>query len=156
MMNYDKKTYDFVNFPNWLTFLRDEINLTALGMSFARLPAGKGYTYLHKHKKQEEVYVILQGRGVIYLDGETVELSKGDVLRVNPEVFRALKADDESELVCMIIGALPADGYPKHKNSRALIDDGIPDWDRLPPWCEGNKKVIELNKKIRAEREGTN
>ena len=65
MMHYDKKTYDFDNFPNWLTFLRDEINLTALGMSFARLPAGKGYTYLHKHKKQEEVYVILQGRGVI-------------------------------------------------------------------------------------------
>ena len=154
-MNFDKKTYDFENLPNWLTFLRDEIKLTALGMSFARLPAGKGYTYLHKHKNQEEVYIILQGKGVIYLDGEIIDLSQGDVVRVNPEVYRGLKANDETELVCLIVGALLSSGYPKHKNSRALIDDGIPDWDRLPPWCEGNEKVIELNKKIRAEREST-
>jgi len=26
----------------------------------------------------------------------------------------------------------------------------------LPPWCKGSKKVIELNKKIRAQREAGN
>jgi mannose-6-phosphate isomerase-like protein (cupin superfamily) len=153
-MNYHKKTYDIENLPNWLTFLRDDIKLTALGMSFARLPIGKGYTYLHRHEYQEEIYIVLNGKGVIYLDGKLVELSQGDVVRVNPEVYRALKADDNFELVCLIVGALPAESYPKQRKNRTLIDDGIPDWDRLPPWCEGNKKVIELNKKIRAQREG--
>lgn len=153
-MNYHKQTYDLGNLPYWLTFVRDDIKLTALGMGFARLPAGKGYTYLHKHEYQEEIYIVLNGKGVIYMDGKLVELSQGDVVRVNPEVYRALKADDKFELVCLIVGALPAEGYPKQRNNRALIDDGIPDWDRLPPWCEGNEKIIELNKRIRAQREG--
>lgn len=76
------------------------------------------------------------------------------MVRVNPEVYRAIKADDESELVCLIVGALPVEGFPRSANSKTLIDDGIPDWDHLPPWCEGNEKIIELNKKIRAQREG--
>lgn len=68
-MKYHKKTYNLENLPNWLTFLRDDIKLTSLGMGFARLAAGKGYTFLHKHENQEEIYIVLNGKGVIYLDG---------------------------------------------------------------------------------------
>ena len=152
-MKYHKKTYDLENLPKWLTFLRDDISLTSLGMGFVRLPIGKGYTFLHKHEAQEEIYIVLNGKGLIYLDGELVDLTPGDVVRVDPEVYRALKADDESELICLIVGALPIKGFPKNPKNRSLIDDGVPDWDHLPPWCEGNKKIIELNKKIRIERE---
>ena len=156
-MNYHKQTYDLGNLPYWLTFMRDDIKLTSLGMGFSRLPAGKGYTFLHKHEYQEETYIVLIGKGIIYLDGELVELSSGDVVRVNPEVYRALKADDEYELVCLIVGALPAEGYPRRKNNHgSLIDDGVPDWETLPPWCKGNKKIIEINKKIRAQRDVEN
>ncbi len=154
MMKYHKKTYNLEDLPNWLTLLRDDIKLTSLGMGFARLAAGKGYTFLHKHENQEEIYIVLNGKGVIYLDGELIDLNPGDVVRVNPEVYRAIKADDESELVCLIVGALPVEGFPRSANSKTLIDDGIPNWDHLPPWCEGNEKIIELNKKIRAQREG--
>ena len=137
--------------------MRDDLQLTSLGMGFSRLPAGKGYTFLHKHEYQEEIYIVLNGKGIIYLDGELVELSPGDVVRVNPEVYRALNADDEYELVCLIVGALPAEGYPRRKNNHgSLIDDGIPDWETLPPWCKGSKKVIEINKKIRAQRDMEN
>ena len=152
-MKYHKNTYDLENLPKWLTFLRDDISLTSLGMGFVRLPIGKGYTFLHKHEAQEEIYIVLNGKGLIYLDGELVDLTPGDVVRVNPEVYRALKADDESELICLIVGALPVKGFPKNPKNNSLIDDGIPDWDHLPPWCEGNNKIIELNKKIRIQRE---
>ena len=156
-MNYNKQTYDLGNLPYWLTFMRDDLQLTSLGMGFARLPAGKGYTFLHKHEYQEEIYIVLNGKGIIYLDGKLLKLSPGDVVRVNPEVYRALKADDEYELVCLIVGALPAEGYPRRKNNHgSLIDDGIPDWETLPPWCKGSKKVIEINKKIRAQRDVEN
>ena len=153
-MKYHKKTYDLENLPDWLTFLRDDVKLTSVGMGFARLPIGKGYTFLHKHEVQEEIYIVLSGKGIIYLDGELIDLSPGDVVRVDPEVYRALKANDESELVCLIVGALPAEGFPKDPKNSILIDDGIPDWDHLPPWCEGNEKIIKLNKKIRAQSEG--
>jgi hypothetical protein len=152
-MNFNKKSYDLENLPNWLTFLRDDVKLTSLGMGFARLPKGQGYTFIHKHENQEEIYIVLDGKGIIYLDGELIDLNPGDVVRVNPEVYRALKADDESELVCLIVGGLPVKGFPRSTKSSTLIDDGIPDWDHLPPWCEGNEKIIELNKKIRAQRE---
>ena len=152
-MKYHKKTYDLENLPKWLTFLRDDISLTSLGMGFVRLPIGKGYTFLHKHEAQEEIYIVLNGKGLIYLDGELVDLTPGDVVRVDPEVYRALKADDESELICLIVGALPIKGFPKNPKNNSLIDDGIPDWDHLPPWYEGNNKIIELNKKIRIQRE---
>ena len=156
-MNYNKQTYDLGNLPYWLTFMRDDLQLTSLGMGFARLPAGKGYTFLHKHEYQEEIYIVLNGKGIIYLDGKLLKLSPGDVVRVNPEVYRALKADDEYELVCLIVGALPAEGYPRRKNNHgSLIDDGVPDWETLPPWCRGSKKVIEINKKIRAQRDMEN
>jgi hypothetical protein len=151
-MKYHKKTYDLKNLPKWLTFLRDDISLTSLGMGFVRLPIGKGYTFLHKHESQEEIYIVISGKGLIYLDGELVDLTPGDVVRVDPEVYRALKADDESELICLIVGALPVKGFPKNPKNNSLIDDGIPDWDHLPPWCEGNNKIIELNKKIRIQR----
>ena len=156
-MNYNKQTYDLGNLPYWLIFMRDDLQLTSLGMGFARLPAGKGYTFLHKHEYQEEIYIVLNGKGIIYLDGKLLKLSPGDVVRVNPEVYRALKADDEYELVCLIVGALPAEGYPRRKNNHgSLIDDGVPDWETLPPWCKGSKKVIEINKKIRAQRDMEN
>jgi hypothetical protein len=51
------------------------------------------------------------------------------------------------------LGGLPVEGFPRKGSTSTLIDDGIPDWENLPPWYEGNKKVIELNKKIRAQRE---
>ena len=152
-MKYHKKTYDLENLPKWLTFLRDDISLTSLGMGFVRLPIGKGYTFLHKHESQEEIYIVISGKGLIYLDGELVDLIPGDVVRVNPEVYRALKANDESELICLIVGALPVKGFPKNPKNNSLIDDGIPDWDHLPPWCKGNNKIIELNKKVRIQRE---
>jgi len=152
-MNYEKKSYNFNNLQPWLMPLRDELGLKGVGMSFARIPAGKGYTYIHQHEQQEEVYVVLGGKGLIYIDGENVELAPGDIVKVDAVARRCLKADDNSELVCLIMGALPAKGFPRKASSTTLIDDGIPDWDTLPPWCEGNKKIIELNKKLKALRE---
>jgi len=44
-MNYKKKSYNFANLDLWLTFLRDDLELKGVAMGFARLPAGKGYTF---------------------------------------------------------------------------------------------------------------
>ncbi|MDP6339053.1 MAG: cupin domain-containing protein [Candidatus Marinimicrobia bacterium] len=122
-------------------------------MGLARIPAGRGYTFIHQHEKQEEVYVVLGGKGIIYIDGENIDLVPGDIVKVDAVARRCLKADDKSELVCLILGALPAEGFPRKAGSTTLIDDGIPDWENLPPWYVGNEKVIEINKKLKAQRE---
>ena len=109
---------------------------------------------MHQHEEQEEVYVVLGGKGVLYIDGEFWDMIPGDFIKVDPDGKRCIKAAENSELVCIIIGAIPAKGYPKNEISNSLIDDGLPDWENLPPWYDGNEKIVKINKKIRAQREG--
>lgn len=147
MSRYTKASYDFEDLP-WLTSPRQALGLTALALGLIRIPAGKGYTFTHRHAEQEEVYLAIEGRGAILIDGELLPLARGDVIRVAPEASRALKADDDSPLLIICAGAVPA-GYPKDPNARYLIDDGIPDYDDLPPWYEGDEEVKARNEKLK-------
>ena len=37
-------------------------------------------------------------------------------------------------------------GYPKNPNARYLIDDGVADYDDIPPWYRGDPEVEKRNK----------
>ena len=43
----------------------------------------------HRHREQEEAYLVIQGSGEILLDGEVSALREWDLVRVAPEVVRA-------------------------------------------------------------------
>jgi mannose-6-phosphate isomerase-like protein (cupin superfamily) len=64
------------------------VGLETLGPGF-RTPFG------HKHKKQEELYVVVSGSGRVKLDDEIVEVRQWDVIRVPPHVMRNFEAGDE-------------------------------------------------------------
>jgi uncharacterized protein YjlB len=108
---------------------------------------------MHQHEEQEEVYMVLSGRGIIHIDGEDISLQKGDFINVVPESKRALKAADDSDLIFICAGAVSTGKYPKSPNSKALIDDGIPDYDNVPPWYEGNEKIAEINQRLKNDHE---
>ena len=152
MPGYKKTNLDLESPPNWLTFLKDKIGLSALGLTVTRLPAGKGYTFMHQHKEQEEVYMVINGNGIIHIDGEDIPITKGDFINVYPQSKRALKADEDSDLIFICAGAIKSNKYSNKQSSRALIDDGIPDFDNLPPWYRGSEKIMELNKRLKNER----
>lgn len=62
----------------------------------ARMPFG------HRHKEQEEAYVVVAGSGRAKLDDEVVELETWDVLRVAPAVIRSFEAGpDGLDLICI-------------------------------------------------------
>ena len=145
MPGFTKKRLDLKNLPNWLTFLKEDLSLKALGLSVARLPAGKGYTIMHQHEEQEEVYMVLSGRGIIHIDGEDISTQEGDLINVVPESKRALNAEDNSDLIFICACAVSTGKYTKSSNSRALIDDGITDYDHIPPWYDGNEKISAIN-----------
>ena len=60
------------------TELHDKLSLTGAEISVNNLPAGAGVPFVHSHKKNEEIYIILSGQGKAVIDGETVELHAGD------------------------------------------------------------------------------
>ena len=85
------------------TDLHDKLSLTGAEISVNNLPAGAGVPFVHSHKKNEEIYIILSGQGKAIIDGETVELRAGDFVRVAPAAKRQFFAGDDSAIsfVCI-------------------------------------------------------
>ena len=85
------------------TELHDSLSLTGAEISVNNLPAGAGVPFVHSHKKNEEIYIILSGQGKAVIDGETVELHAGDFVRVAPAAKRQFFAGDDSAIsfVCI-------------------------------------------------------
>lgn len=66
------------------TELHDKLSLTGAEISVNNFPAGAGVPFVHSHKKNEEIYIILSGKGKAVIDDETVELNAGDFMRIAP------------------------------------------------------------------------
>ena len=144
---YSKKNYNLNELPDFVSILKNDLNLSKVALGWISLPPGKGYSFLHSHKEQEEVYIVLQGSGLMQIDEEEVSLNPGDIIRISPGAKRALKAGDE-KLIALCCGGVTK-GYPNENDSRTLIDDGIPHFDNPPKWYEGNEKIMALNQKMK-------
>lgn len=84
---------DFLGFHGKY-FIGESLGLTGCEVSLNRLPAGKGIPFVHVHKKNEELYIVLGGNGIFYVDGEEFPVSEGSLVRVAPAGERAYKAGD--------------------------------------------------------------
>jgi mannose-6-phosphate isomerase-like protein (cupin superfamily) len=85
---------DFMGFPGKF-FLGDKLGLTGCEVSLNRFPAGKGMPFVHAHRKNEELYIVLRGSGTFYVDGEEFPVQEGSLIRVAPAGERSWKAGDE-------------------------------------------------------------
>ena len=72
-----------------------ELGLTGCEVSMNRLPAGKSVPFLHAHKHNEELYILVRGSGTFHVDGAEFPIAEGSVIRVDPAGERAWKAGDE-------------------------------------------------------------
>lgn len=99
MLNYNKISVG--SEPR--TELHDQLSLTGAEVSINNLPAGANVPFVHKHKQNEEIYGVLSGKGKLVIDGEEVEINKGDWIRISPEGERQFFAADDSDLsyVCI-------------------------------------------------------
>lgn len=93
--------------------LHDRIGLTGAEISVNVLPAGASVPFVHSHKQNEEIYIILEGRGSMTVDGESVELSANDYLRVSPAGKRQIFAAKDSGIkyVCIQVKAGSLENY---------------------------------------------
>ena len=83
--------------------LHETLALTGAEVSINQLPAGAGVPFVHSHKQNEEIYGILSGKGSVVLDGETIQLTAGDWLKVAPAAKRQFSAaaDTGMTFVCI-------------------------------------------------------
>jgi len=73
-------------------FARKDLGAERSGMSYQRLSPNQRLPFGHRHRDQEELYVVTSGSGWIRLDDTELELSQGDVIRIAPEVARSFAA----------------------------------------------------------------
>lgn len=97
------KIGDLINLENGKAFLHDALELTSCEISINTVPKGFKVPFNHKHKQNEEVYIVLKGEGAITIDGETVKVKEGSVVKVAPEAARTIEntGDGEFEFICI-------------------------------------------------------
>jgi uncharacterized cupin superfamily protein len=72
-------------------FGRRHLDSEHLGVSYFRYAPGFRSPVGHRHREQEEAYVVIAGSGRIRLNDEVVELAQWDVVRVAPDVVRGFE-----------------------------------------------------------------
>jgi len=83
---------------------RVPLELEGFGVSYQRLAPNYRLPFGHRHKNQEEVYVVVAGGGRAKLEGEIVELKQWDALRVPKDTTRGFQAGSEG-MEIIAIGA---------------------------------------------------
>ena len=93
--------------------LHDQIDLTGAEVSINNLPAGASVPFVHAHKQNEEIYVILSGKGKAEIDGEEVALTAGDWIRISPASKRRFFAAEDSAIsfACIQVKEGSLEGY---------------------------------------------
>jgi quercetin dioxygenase-like cupin family protein len=83
--------------------LRRQLGVSAFGMNQIVLEPGQRGR-IHRHKNQEEVYLVLEGTLTLLIEGERAELAVGEVIRVAPQVRRQLVNRGPGRVVLIALG----------------------------------------------------
>ena len=95
---------DFLgDYPGEMRLATYEIGAEQAAITWRRMPAetgGKG-SYGHRHKTQEEIYLVVSGTLQFKLEDEVIDVPAGTVVRVAPHVARSVwnAGPDDVELV---------------------------------------------------------
>lgn len=83
-------------------FGRKHLDSEHLGVSYVRYGANYRGPFGHRHREQEEAYVVVGGSGRVRLDDEIIDLRRWDVVRVAPQVARGFEGGPEGlELIAI-------------------------------------------------------
>ncbi|MDQ3865794.1 MAG: cupin domain-containing protein [Actinomycetota bacterium] len=84
--------------------LRRALGVEAFGLSQLTLQPGQ-CGRIHRHREQEEVYLVLSGVLTVLVEREPHELEEGDLLRLGPTPRRQLVNAGGERCVILAIGA---------------------------------------------------
>jgi quercetin dioxygenase-like cupin family protein len=118
------------------TDLAKQLEAASLGARLWRLEPGQASTK-HRHRDEEELYLLLEGEGRMRVDEERISLSPLDAVLVEPESVRQVFNDTDADQLWLVVGA-----PPEAANTLEMSDEELrfryPDGPRaLPPELEG-------------------
>jgi quercetin dioxygenase-like cupin family protein len=120
------------------TNLGYQLEAGALGARMWRLAPGQASTR-HRHAEQEELYVLLEGRGRVRLGEEVLTMAPLDTLLVEPTTVRQLFNDTGANQLWLVVGA-PPEAANTLEMSPERLAELYPDGPKaLPPELGGGE-----------------
>ena len=106
--------------------LHEALGLTGAEVSINTVPPNGGVPFVHVHTTNEELYIVLEGKGELWIDGETLPIQAGDSFRIDPAGKRAIRAAADSSLkyICIQTKAHSLGGFTM--TDAKLVDDKAP------------------------------
>jgi mannose-6-phosphate isomerase-like protein (cupin superfamily) len=83
--------------------LRRALGVTSFGLNQMTLQPGQRGR-IHRHREQEEVYLVLRGSLTVAVEEEEHELAEGELIRVGPATRRQLLNRRDTPCVVVAIG----------------------------------------------------
>jgi uncharacterized cupin superfamily protein len=80
-------------------------NLVTIG------PGGQIPEHTHAEEREDELYVILEGDGVLHVDGEDHPAPAGTFACFGPEVSRSILNRSDAPVTALLVGVKPDGGY---------------------------------------------
>lgn len=118
------------------TDLAKQVEATELGARLWRLAPGQASTK-HRHERQSELYVLLEGTGRVRVGEESLTLSPLSALLVEPATARQLFNDTAADALWLVVGT-PAEAANTLEMTPELLARLYPDGPKaLPPELEG-------------------
>jgi mannose-6-phosphate isomerase-like protein (cupin superfamily) len=111
-------------------FLRGLLGSAGLEVSLNVVPPGKAMPFLHRHRQNDEVYVVVGGRGQFLVDGEHIDVQEGSVLRLGPAAARAWRNNSEAPLYFLCL----------QYRADSVLEGGTRDGQKVegrPVWPDG-------------------
>jgi quercetin dioxygenase-like cupin family protein len=83
--------------------LRRQLGVSSFGLNQIVLQPGQRGR-IHRHARQEEVYVVLEGTLTLLVEGDETVLERGELVRVAPDLRRQLVNAGRELLVLLALG----------------------------------------------------
>ena|SRR5689334_2646968 len=115
------------------TDLGKQLEIGELGARMWRLKPGQASTR-HRHPRQTELYVLLEGTGRVRVEDELYTLEPLSSLAVEPRTVRQLFNDTDADALWLVVGAPREDVTSTLEMSEEQLADMYPDGPKaLPP-----------------------
>lgn len=89
--------------------LRRELGVTSFGINLIVLRPRQRLR-VHRHERQEEIYLVLEGELTLLVEGDQRVLGEGELARIGPETRRQLTNPSGARTVVLALG-----GYGEHE-----------------------------------------